>query len=190
LGIVCSPRKGGNTEILLKEVLKSSEEAGAQIKILLVAGRTIKPCDGCESCLKTGKCHIKDDMEKIYPKLLQADAIILGTPTYFWSLSAQAKAIIDRTHCFYHSGRKLRGKVGGVVITAKRLGGTSAFSVFNDFFILQRMVMAGGVIGIAKEKGGILEDKAAITEARALGRAVVRYIKSHRRPAGDTGREK
>ena len=73
LGIVCSPRKGGNTEIIVNEALASAKALGAEVELVTVIGKNIAPCDGCEACTTTGKCRIEDDMQDIYNKLLQSD---------------------------------------------------------------------------------------------------------------------
>lgn len=185
LGICCSPRKKGNTEILLQEALTAAREAGAEVELVTVAGKDLKPCDACETCRKTGKCHIKDDMQDIYTKLLGADGIIFGTPVYYWSVTAQAKIVIDRTMAF--GPGRLRGKVAGVVVTASRAGTTSTFTVFNNWFNNARMIMAGGAIGFSPvtsphgvvegfPKEGVRNDRFAMDEAKALGRAVVKRI--------------
>ena len=83
IGIVCSPRKDGNTEILVKQALDSAREAGAQTKLFSVIGKNIAPCDACGSCHKTGVCHIQDDMQPLYQQLETADAIIFGSPSIF-----------------------------------------------------------------------------------------------------------
>ena len=88
LGIVGSPRKGGNTEILVEEALTATREAGAQTEIILLADKNIAGCDGCGSCFETGVCKIKDDMQSIYPQLEAADAIIFGSPVYFGGVTA------------------------------------------------------------------------------------------------------
>ena len=80
LGIVCSPRKGGNTEILVREALEGAGEVGGETELILVADKNIAPCDACDTCRETGVCRIKDDMQPIYQQLDQADGIILGTP--------------------------------------------------------------------------------------------------------------
>lgn len=184
LGVVCSPRSHGNTEVMIQEALTSAQEAGAEIELLTLAGKTIAPCDACNACLKTGECRIKDDMQEIYTKLLEADGIILGTPVYFWTVTAQAKALMDRTWLF-REGRKLRGKIGGIVVVANRAGGTSAFSVLNNFLSYHRMIVAGGAIGFGGfesgyEKGAVRNDAQGMAEARAVGRAVVRYVQRYR----------
>lgn len=177
LGIVCSPRLEGNTEILLQAALAEAREGGAETELVTLAGKTISPCDGCASCHETGKCHINDDMQAIYPKILEADGIIFGTPVYFWSLTAQAKALIDRTFIF-SAERKLRNKAAGVVVTEGRAGGVSAVAVFNGFFLLQKMIMVGEAIGFGREKGAIRNDKMGMERAEELGKAMVRYIQS------------
>ncbi len=95
LGVVGSPRKGGNTEIMVEEALATAREAGAETELVLIAGKKIAGCDGCDTCRKTMACHIKDDMQTIYKQLEAADGIIFGTPVYFGSVPSQAKAIID-----------------------------------------------------------------------------------------------
>lgn len=176
LGVVASPRKGGNTEILVSEVLASAREAGAEIDLLPLRDKAISPCDGCKSCHKTGVCHVKDDMQGIYPRLDAADALVLGTPVYFWTMSAQCKTFIDRTYA-YHFNRRLRGKIGAGVVATRRAGATTAFSAINNFFVLQRLIPAGGVFGYGEDRGEVRNDAQALGEAKALGRVVVRYVK-------------
>ena len=182
LGIVCSPRLHGNTEILVQASLAKAQEEGAETELVTLAGKTISPCDGCASCHETGECHINDDMQDIYPKLLEADGIIFGTPVYFWSLTAQAKALIDRTFIF-SAERKLRNKVAGVVVTEGRAGGVSAVAVFNGFFLLQQMIMVGEAIGFGGPKeGAIKDDERGMARAEELGKSIVRYIQSGKIP--------
>lgn len=188
LGIVCSPRSGSNTEILVDEALASAKGLGAEVELLTLIGKNITPCDGCESCVATGKCKVNDDMQEIYSKLLEADGIVFGTPVYFWGVSAQAKALIDRTYLFL-KGRRLRNKVAGVVVVARRTGASHAFSAFQNFFYIHRMLSAtasgeeiepggrgGGAIAYAGKKGDVRQDRRGLNEARALGRAIVETI--------------
>jgi len=183
LGIVCSPRLQGNTEILVQVSLAKAQEEGAEIELVTLAGKTISPCDACYSCRKTGECHIKDDMPDIYTKLLAADGIIFGTPVYYWSVSAQAKALIDRTFVFSVK-RELRNKVVGVVVTLDRTGSTSALAVFNGFFTIQKMIMVGRAVGFgSQEKGVVKKDERGMADAEALGETIVKYIQSHQIPS-------
>lgn len=193
IGICCSPRNEGNTEILVREALGKAEELGAETELITVAGKNIMPCDGCQSCLNTGICHLKDDMQDIYPKLLEANGLIFGTPVYFWTVSGQAKVFIDRTHAL-REGRQLRNKIAGVIVVAGRNGTTDAFSVFQNFFTLQRMISTtgalthgaeenilpeqrgGGAIAYAGGKGDVSNDERGIAESRALGEAIVKTV--------------
>jgi multimeric flavodoxin WrbA len=171
IGVACSPRAGGNTEILVKEALVGAEDMGSEVELVALSGKAIAPCDSCRSCVKTGECHIKDDMQEIYRKLQEADGIIIGTPVYFLNVSAQAKAFIDRTYALLWT-RKLMGKVGGVVVVARRAGCGTVLSSLYTFFTLQRMIAAGGALGYEGEevpygeKGAIRRDDRAMREAR------------------------
>ncbi|MFH1624226.1 MAG: flavodoxin family protein [Pseudomonadota bacterium] len=175
LGIVCSPRKGGNTEILMKEVLKASKEMGAETNLITVARKVINPCDACGTCLKKGACKIDDDMTPIYSAISEADGIVLGSPVYFWSMTAQAKAIVDRTYAVHH-GHQLRGKVGGAVVVARRAGCTNTVQSFFNVFNHHRMIIAGAVIAFGNEKGEVRKDEEGMKETKGLGRAMVRRI--------------
>jgi len=191
LGIVCSPRNRGNTEILVKEALESARSMGAETEMIKVTDMNITPCDGCESCDITGECKIEDDMQVIYTKLLQSDGIIFGSPVYFWSVTAQAKAIIDRTFVF-RKGRRLRNKVAGAVVVARQAGASNAFSELSDFFSLHRMIPArsigprtdeelakewgGGVIAYADKPGEVKNNQQAMNRAQSFGKAIVETI--------------
>ena len=175
LGIVCSPRKGGNTEILVQESLSSAEEHGATTELLTIWNKDVKPCDGCSSCDKTGDCHIKDDMQAIYPKILSADGIIWGTPVYFYDVTAQAKILIDRSLALYTKGG-LANKVGGVISVAGSLGHLAVWNLYSAFFSVNHMLSTDFVAGYATKKGEIRKDKHAMKSARELGRQLVLLI--------------
>lgn len=100
LGIIGSKRKTGNTSCLVQTALKAAQKKGAETELIFLGDYSIKDCTGCEGCKDTLKCVINDDMQKIYPLLLEADGIILGSPTYFYNISADMKAFIDRCYCF------------------------------------------------------------------------------------------
>ena len=178
LGISCSPRVNGNTDTMVKAALAQAQEAGAETEFISLAKKTISPCDGCYACHKNnGECHIKDDMQDIYPSLFATDGIIIGTPVYFWSVSAQTKALIDRTFVVT-SERNLKNKVAGAVVVQGRDGSRGALSDLHSFFIGHRMIIVGSAIGFGNEKGAVKEDKSGMAGAESLGRAMVRYLKT------------
>ncbi len=191
LGIVCSPRKNSNTEVLIKEVLNSAQAHGAETDMILISEFNILPCDGCDACFSSGKCKINDDMQGIYPRLLEADGIIVGSPVYYWSVTAQAKLLIDRTYAFRRE-RQLRNKVAGAVLVARGLGVSSAFDTLCHFFNAHRMILASGIgprsadelaiertgmaFAYANRRGEVAKNTHAIAQAQALGRSVVETI--------------
>jgi len=182
LGIVCSPRKGGNTEILVEEALQAARKAGAETELVLVADKNISPCDACGACSEDGICKTDDDMQPIYQQLESADGIIFGTPVYFINVSAQAKAVIDRTYAFLRVG-KLAGKVAAAIVAVRRVGAGQVLSLLYTWFAVQRMISAGGGIGYGRDKGEVREGtggapgSTALGEAGAVGRNVVRMVK-------------
>jgi len=178
LGIVCSSRKEGNTEILVQEALDGAKESGADTELLRIAEMNIAPCDGCESCHEAGECRIKDDMQKVCQKLLTADGIILGSPVYFWSVSGQAKTFMDRTYALRYPHHRLEKKVGGAIVVAGRRGCVSALSVINNFFLGQDIIAIGlGIAGYGAKRGEVKQDERAMKGARSLGKQVSELIK-------------
>ncbi len=101
LGIMGSPRMKGNTDLLLDEALKGAESRGAETEKILADKLTISPCKEYYACLKDGKCVIKDDMDAIYDKLLSADAIIVASPMFFYTVSAQILTLISRCQALW-----------------------------------------------------------------------------------------
>jgi multimeric flavodoxin WrbA len=181
LGIVGSPRKGGNTEILVREALAAAKEAGAETEIVLAADKNIAGCDGCSSCRQTGVCRIKDDMQPLFKQLEAADAIIFGTPVYFHNVTAQAKAIMDRTFLFLPD-RRLKGKVVAPVIALRRVGAAQARNLLYGFFLAHGMIPVPAAIGYGREKGDVRQgvggsiDLSALEEARNVGLEVVKML--------------
>jgi len=142
LGIVASPRKNGNTEILVNEALEEAANLGAKTELWTIVNRKIEGCNACFGCVPSGKCVIDDDMSELYRLLKQADGVIFGSPVYFWSVTSQAKTIIDRTSCFW-ADRALKGKVGCAIVSTQTRGATSALQVINAFFLCQGMYIGG-----------------------------------------------
>jgi multimeric flavodoxin WrbA len=101
LGIMGSPRIQGNTDLLLDEALKGAQSQGAEVEKIVVDKLKIAPCREIYACLKDGKCVIKDDMNGIYPKILAADAVIVASPIFFYTVSAQLMALISRCQALW-----------------------------------------------------------------------------------------
>lgn len=180
LGIVCSSRRGGNTETLVREALSEVAKKGVETDLVSFADLNISPCTGCGSCVKTGVCVIEDDMAAVYGKLLSADGIVVGTPVYFWTLTAQAKLFMDRTYSLYH-GRKLRGKVCGCIAVAGRRGTANVLSAFNMFFLGQGMrPVSNGISAYGSGKGDVKKDENGMRGARDLGLRIAEAISSQR----------
>ena len=178
LGISCSPRKNGNTEILLGEALDSAKQSGAETLLWTVRGKNLKPCDGCFYCVKTGECHVKDDMQELYELVIDYDAMIWGTPVYFFDATAQAKILIDRLFNYYMN-MKLANKVGGIIAVASSLGHYPVFNLFQTFFLLNHMLVADFVYGFAPVEKVIRRDRHAMQAARALGAEVVALLQKN-----------
>jgi multimeric flavodoxin WrbA len=182
LGIVGSPRKNGNTEILVKEALKLAIEAGWQTDLFLLSEKTVAPCDACGGCRRTESCVIKDDMQELYQLMNQANGIILASPVYFGTVSAQTKAVMDRTFALL-ANRSLKGKVAGAIVATRRVGAVQARSLIYNFCIAQGMIVAGGGIGYGREPGDVLQgvgggiNMSAIDEARSVGTSMVQLIR-------------
>ena len=183
LGIVCSPRVEGNTAILVREALDAAQDGGAEVELLSMAGLNIAPCDGCRSCRDGVECQIKDDMEPIYQKMKEADGIIVGTPVYFWSVSAQAKILIDRTLALYYP-RALANKAGAAIAVAGRSGTAMAIVAIQNAFLSHKMLWAGSLDGYGSDPGAIRNDARAMTDVRGLGERVIETIQRAKALAG------
>ncbi|MFA5145982.1 MAG: flavodoxin family protein [Candidatus Omnitrophota bacterium] len=138
LGIGGSPRKGGNTDILLDKALEGAGSAGASVEKIVLNDLEFKPCQECGGCRKTGACVIRDGMCAIYDKIKEADGLILASPVFFGSLSAQMKTMIDRFQCAWIKKYMLKIRDGkkrrGIFLSA---GGYDK----NDFFENARQIV-------------------------------------------------
>lgn len=150
LGISGSPRKMA-TEHVLGEALKMLEEKGFQTSLFSVRGKNISPCKHCDYCLKNKECVVKDDMSQLYPLLTEAEGYVIATPVYNGGLSAQTKAVIDRTRATLAANPKaLRGKPGvAIAVGGDRMGGQElAIQQIHTFYILNGMIpISGGFFG-------------------------------------------
>jgi multimeric flavodoxin WrbA len=177
LGVSFSPRKDGNTVAMLQEALAAAKKEGAEVELYSVAGKDIQPCDGCWACTKTGKCHIKDDTAILLDKMCAADGIIFGTPVYFWGMTAQAKAVIDRTISLHGTEKNLSNKVCGVVASAGSLGMVSPLKDFSYYIIQRRMLPANQVSAYLMGPDDLKKMPKCLKALDDLGRQMVALVK-------------
>lgn len=180
VGIVGSPRVKGNTEILVAEALRAAEEDGAETEIIRLAGKRIEPCDDCRSCMKTGKCGIKDDFKRVFDKMVQADGIILASPVYFGSATPQIMALVHRAGLVSSArGRVFENKAGGALVVARRAGHNFTFAQLLFFFLQQGMIVPGSTywnIAFGRKKGEVEQDEEGLKTARNFGKKMVWLI--------------
>ncbi len=157
-----SPRKGGNTEILLKEVLRVLRKARWRTEFMEVGGTDIRGCSACGMCLvrKDRQCAIKKDVfNKVFAKMLKADAIILGSPVYFGGVCSDMKALVERSgYVARANGNAFQGKIGAAVVALRRGGAIHAFDTINHMFLMSRMIVPGSTywnMGFGRDKGEV-----------------------------------
>ncbi len=166
LAICTSPSKGGAVEMSLTEVLKGCEYEGAETELYHIKGKDLRPCIGCGSCKRTGKCTINDDMQELHQKITGADAVVIGSPVYFYDVNAQCKMIIDRSYAIQPING---GKVGGIVVNAGSIGCSGAIDTLNMFYSVHGITNAGWVATYM----GIEEKEQAKQAAFELGAKMI-----------------
>ena len=179
-----SARKKGNTEILLQEVLKPLEKAGVETELVQLAGSELKGCKACYVCAKekNGQCAIKSDMlNECIDKMVAADGILLGSPTYFADVSTEMKALIDRAGMVAKTnGGMYKRKLGASVVAVRRAGAIHAFDAMNHFFLIGEMIVVGSSywnIGIGREKGEVRDDQEGMATMQQLGENMAWLLK-------------
>lgn len=179
LAVNGSPRSGGNTEFLLKEVLSELGAAGWDTELVKVGGTEIRGCIACQQCFenKDNACAVKSDgFNAIFTKMLRADALILGSPTYFAAVSADLKALIERAgYVAYANDHAFSGKLGAAVVAVRRGGATHAYDTINHMFQMSRMIIPGSTywnLGFGLSKADVLEDDEGLANMRHLGKAI------------------
>jgi multimeric flavodoxin WrbA len=173
LAVSGSPRKGGNTEILLKTALEPLARAGHKTQAFFLSQKKVAPCRACDKCLKKGRCIVKDDFQELYQMVDSCDALLVGSPVYMRNVSAQLKAVFDRFHCAHHS-QPFRGKLGGALAVggAPNSQGIVLGAIHNFFLSFGMYCVPGHVNGVsvvAREKAEVLRQPASLAEARELG---------------------
>ena len=174
-----SPRPGGNTEIMLQKVLEPLEAAGWSTEYLRIGGRPVRGCMACFKCFerKDKRCAVqKDGMNDYLEKIYAADAVILGSPTYFTDVSTEMKALLDRTGMVaVANGGALKGKIGAAVVAVRRGGATHVFDTINHMFLMSSMIVPGSIywnLGMGRDKGEVLGDEEAMRNMNHLGRTI------------------
>jgi multimeric flavodoxin WrbA len=186
LGIAGGPRRGGNTDLLLAEVMKGAASRGAETKTIVLSRLKIAPCQHCDACLETGRCKVKDDMQMVYGELERADRIVLASPIHFMGVTAQAKAMIDRCQALWVRKYRLKQPpLGNRQVPRKGLfisvGGTKLANLFEpalatvkSLFRVLDIAYAGELLfsGV-DEKGAIAQNPDALYNAFLAGQRLV-----------------
>lgn len=172
-----SPRENGNSSTLAEQAAWGAKEAGAEVESISLHTLDIRPCDACDSCHETdGVCVIKDDMQALYPKLRRASAIVVASPIYWFTISAQTKLCIDRWYALESKqGNALRGKKFGIVLTygdsdLHNSGGINAIHTFESMLRYIGADMVGIVHGTAGDIGDVQKQPELMEKAFQLGR--------------------
>jgi len=182
IGIVGSPRKGGNSEILTKHCLKAIAEEGPETELIRLAGLEIKGCNACGYCFKNpNECSIEDDLQPIHKKMLAADIIVVSSPVYYGSATSLIKGLLERAG--YMSRGKYAGKVGGPITVARRAGQNFTFAELLFWFHINGMVNPGSIywnVAQALDKGEVEKDEEGMKIVWEFGKNCAKVAKKLR----------
>jgi len=189
-GIAGSPRRGGNTDLLLGEVMRGAASRGAKVKTIILNDLEIVPCQHCDACLKTGRCKVEDDMQMVYKDLRQADRVVLASPIQFMGVTAQMKAMIDRCQALWVRkyilnlpplDSKLEKKGLFISVGGRRLANLfePALVMIKTVFRILDITYAGELLfsGV-DEKGAIAKHPDALRQAFLAGQKLVEESKT------------
>jgi multimeric flavodoxin WrbA len=180
LAFMGSPRKNGNSTVLARKIAEGAAAAGCRVESFYLHRMKIKPCSACDKCKAADDrfCVIKDDMQKLYPKIIAADALILASPIYFFTISAQLKLFMDRCYALGGpGGYPFKGKKIAIALTYGDVdpfcsGAVNALRTFQDAFAYLEADIVGSIYGTGLEPGEIAKNRAVTKEALALGKAL------------------
>ncbi len=179
-----SARKDGNTAILINQALQELEAEGIETEMIQLSGQTIRGCTACGKCFenKDKKCVVDNDsLNEYLAKMLEADGIILGSPTYFADLTTELKAVIDRAGFVARAnGNLFRRKVGAAIVAVRRAGAIHAFDSINHFFLISEMIIPGSSywnIGFGLKKGDAENDEEGLETMQQLGKNMAWLLK-------------
>ena len=180
LAINGSPRKGGNTEILLRKAMEPIAEAGYGTEFLQVGGALIRGCTACGACgrMKNRQCVMDDDLfNLVFMKMIDADAILIGSPTYFANMTAETAALISRAgYVALANGGLLRRKIGAAVVAKRRGGAVNVLDGINHLFLINQMIVPGSTywnMGLGSARLDVLDDEEGLKNMRDLGEQIV-----------------
>jgi multimeric flavodoxin WrbA len=175
LGLIGSPRRNSNTDLLVTEILNGAADAGCQTEKVYLYPQNIGACTDCRGC-KKGKfvCKLQDDMANLYPKLEAADVVVFGTPLYWYGSSAKMKLLQDRLRP-YIASKKLRGKRAVLVIPSEEGADAcqNAVGMFRQSFVYLEMQLVNVVLPKAAEKAEVKAQPQLLREARQIGKNLV-----------------
>jgi len=183
VGFNGSPRKEGNTCLAIKKVFEELEREGIATELIQLGSADIKGCRACFKCFerKDNRCIQQDDLNPFIDKMIEADGIVIGSPTYFSNVSTEVKALIDRTGLVTRAnGNPLKRKVGAAVVAARRAGATQVFSSINLFFGVGEMIIPGSSywnIAFGRNPGDILQDEEGMRTFKDLGQNMAWLLK-------------
>ena len=184
IGIVGSPRKNGNTELLTAHTLKAICEEGLDTELVSLAGLDIRGCNACMACRKEECCPIEDDLFPLYLKMKEADGIILASPVYFGSATAIMKALMERAgYISRQNGEPFKGKVGGPLVVARRAGHNFTVAQLTFWFQILGMVVPGSSywnVAFGREKGEVSGDEEGMNTAWTFGKNMAFVVKKLR----------
>ena len=179
-----SARKDGNTAILIRKVFAELEAAGIETELVQLAGKKIRGCTACGKCYqnKDKKCVVDDDvLNECLEKMVAADGIILGSPTYFADVTTETKALIDRAGFVARANSDmLQRKVGAAVVAVRRAGAIHVFDSINHFFLISQMIIPGSFywnVGIGRKPGEVELDSEGLETMQILGRNMAWLLK-------------
>ncbi|MCL6589312.1 MAG: flavodoxin family protein [Firmicutes bacterium] len=179
-----SPRHHGNTVILIQRVLEKIAQQGIKTELIHLTGQPLRGCIACYQCRerKNQKCAIDfDPLNEWLPKMFAADGIIIGSPTYFANLTAEAKAFIDRSgYVSRGNGNLLKRKVGAAVVAVRRAGAINVFNAINDFFLINEMIVPGSSywnLALGREIGEVESDAEGLKTMDILGENIAWLLK-------------
>jgi multimeric flavodoxin WrbA len=183
LALLGSPRKKGNSTVLAKEIIRGARAAGAKTETVYLNGLNIRACQGCYACKKKNSkgCAVDDDMQSLYPKLIESEAWVIASPVYWFNMSAQTKIFMDRCFALFSDDQAKSPLYRKRIAIAMSYGDGDPFASgcvnalrsFQDAYKYVGAEIAGMVYGSAEDPGAIAKNTELMKQAEELGRKLV-----------------